>query len=256
MTISKIKKSMLIGSLLMAAFSISGTSYANTKMSIQPLTGIDTMLSTYVSKSKISGTLEKDAYGNLALDANGNFKFNFTGSIYYPITSPLNGKLLGTSGPIGTVSGQVAFPQSFASLAFGVYGWLMNGADPSQMPAIPPIIRWSMNDITIVDAGTTYVPIPNSPDMALEGRAFTGLGPVEIGQVLSGADGLSMSVRMGGCFAVQAVSGPEAGKIGTYCLNSTFTFDLSGINLSNPMQSTLNGTGTSNCFTVLHKPMM
>jgi len=66
----------------------------------------------------------------------------------------------------------------------------------------------------------------------------------------------SLSVRMGGCFAVQVVSVPLAGKIGTYCLNSTFTFDLSGINFSNPMASTLNGSGTSNCWTVMHQSMM
>lgn len=255
MSMSK-TKSLLFASLVVAMSAFGSASHAGMKSSIQPLTGADTLLSTYVSKSRIAGALEKDAYGNLSLDANGNFKFNFNGDIFYPITNPLNGKLVATSGPIGTVSGQVAFPQSFAGLAFAVYGWLMNGADPSQMPAIPDVIRWSMNDITIVDAGTTYVPMAGHPDMALEGRAFTGLGPVEIGQLLNGANGLSMSVRMGGCFAVQAVSGPEAGKIGTYCLNSTFTFDLSGINLSNPMQSTITGTGTSNCFTVLQQPMM
>ncbi|MEW6330290.1 MAG: hypothetical protein AB1560_02415 [Pseudomonadota bacterium] len=255
--IKKVRKSFIAGVVLAAGLAFSVSGYADMKHKIiQPLSGVDTMLTTIVSKSKIAGTLEKDAYGNLALDANGNFKFNFSGDIYYPVTNPLNGELVATSGPLGTVAGQVAFPQSFAGLAFSVYGWLMNGADPSQMPAIPDVIRWSMNEITIVDAGTTYVPIPNKPEMALEGRAFTGLGPVEIGQLLNGSNGLSMSVRMGGCFAVQGVSGPHAGKIGTYCLNSTFTFDLSGINLANPMQSTLNGTGTSNCFTVLHNPIM
>ena len=90
----------------------------------------------------------------------------------------------------------------------------------------------------------------------LEGRAFTGFGPVEIGQLLNGPNGMSMSVRMGGCIAMKAVSGPHTGKIGTQCLNGTFTFDLSGIDLGNPMASTLNGTGTSNCWMVLQKPMM
>lgn len=248
-------QSILLGSVLVASLAFSQAGHAMGKGFIQPLSGIDTLLTTIVSKSKIAGSLEKDAYGNLALDANGNFKFNFSGKIYYPVTNPLNGELVATSGPIGTVAGQVAFPQSFAGLAFSIYGWLMNGADPSQMPAIPSIIRWSMNDITIVDAGTTYRPIANA-DMALEGRAFTGLGPAEIGQLLNGSNGLSMSVRMGGCFAVKSESGPHAGKVGTYCLNSTFTFDLSGINLTNPMQSTINGTGTSNCWTVLHNPIM
>lgn len=114
----------------------------------------------------------------------------------------------------------------------------------------------NIKNMTMVVAGTTYVPIANAPEMAMEGRAFTGLGPVEIGTLLNGSNGLSMSVRMGGCFAVQAVSGSRAGMIGTHCLNSTFTFDLSGINLTNPMQSTIEGTGVSNCTDVLQNPMM
>ena len=222
---------------------------------IQPLSGVDTLLTTIVTKSKISGSLEKNEYGNLAMDANGNFKFNFSGKVYYPLTNPLNGQLMATSGPSGTVSGQAAFPMEFAMLAINVFGWLQNGADPAQMPAIPAKINWTMNDLTIVQAGTTYRPI-ESAGLGLEGRAFTGLGPVEIGQLLNGSNGMSMSVRMGGCIAMQAVSGPNAGKIGTQCLNGTFTFDLSGIDLTNPMASTLNGTGTSNCWMVLQKPMM
>lgn len=85
----------------------------------------------------------------------------------------------------------------------------------------------------------------------MKGRAFTGLGPVELGQLSAE----SMTVRMAGCSAVVGVAGPNAGKVGTLCLNGSFTFDLAGINLSNPMQSTITGTGTSNCITVLHTPM-
>jgi len=238
---------------LISSLGFAGTTYAGSP--IQPLTGIDTLVTTIVTKSKIAGSLEKNADGTLAMDANYNFKFNFSGPVYFPVANPKNGQLMGTSGPIGTVSGQAAFPPDFAMLAFNVYGWLMSGADPTQMPAIPSKINWTLNDLTVVVDGTTYRPIANA-EMALDGRAFTGLGPVEIGQLLNGTNGLSMSVRTGGCMAVQGVSGPNAGKIGTQCLNGTFTFDLSGIDLANPMMSTLNGTATSNCFTVLHKPMM
>lgn len=244
-------KSILVGSILAATVAFSGVSYAGGmhNYSIQPLSGADTLLSTYVSKSKITGALEKGDDGNLLMDENYNFLFKFDGDIYYPVTSPSDGKLQATSGPIGTVAGTVLFPQDFAQLAFQTYAY-MTGQGP--LPTIPPVIHWTMKDITIVDGGTTYVPLPSSPDqMGLNGRAFTGLGPVEMGQL--GA--MSMSVRMGGCFAVQAIDGVEAGKVGTYCLNSTFTFDLSGINLSTPMQSTITGSGSSNCTTVLHTPM-
>ena len=246
------KKSVLTGTALAVGLSLASIGHA----APTPLNGVDTLLTTVVSKSKIKGGLEKDANGNLAMDVNGNFKFNFSGNVYYPLTNPLNGQLVATSGPTGTVSGQAAFPPAFAGLAFQVYGWLMSGADPANMPAIPPKIDWGMNDLTIVQAGTTYRPITNPDGLGLDGRAFTGLGPVEIGQILNGPNGMSMSVRMGGCLAVQGVSGPNAGKVGTECLNSTFTFDLSGITLDNPMASTLDGTGTSNCWMVLQKPMM
>lgn len=247
------KKSFLVSAVLAATLAFGGTAQA--EKLIQPLSGVDTLLTTIVTKSKITGSLEKDANGNLTMDANG-FKFNFSGKVYYPLTNPLNGQLMATSGPTGTVAGQASFPMDFAMLAINVYGWLQNGADPAQMPVIPAKINWGMNDLTIVQGGTTYRPITDPAGLGLEGRAFTGFGPVEIGQILNGPNGMSMSVRMGGCIAMKAVSGPHTGKIGTQCLNGTFTFDLSGIDLGNPMASTLNGTGTSNCWMVLQKPMM
>ncbi|HEY0720219.1 MAG TPA: hypothetical protein VGE50_03085 [Gammaproteobacteria bacterium] len=251
----RVKKTLLTGAMLAATLTFGSANAGQYGAPPQPLSGVDTMLTSIVSKSYISGGLEKDANGNLSMDANGNFKFNFTGSVHSPMINPQSGQLMGTHDSIGTVSGQAAFPPSFAMLAMQVYGWLMNGADPSQMPASPSKIDWTMNDLTLVVDGTTYRPIAN-PDYSLDGRAFTGFGPVEIGQILNGANGLSMSVRMGGCMAMQGVAGPNSGKIGTQCLNGTFTFDLSGIDLNNPMASTLNGTATSNCWLVLQQPMM
>lgn len=268
MTISRLNKSIIIGSMLAATVAFSNASYAGRfKDYIQPLSGADTLLNTYVSKSRISGALRKDPTDTYLVTDDGtptgNFLFDFSGDIYYPITSPIDGKLVATSGPIGTVSGTVLFPQEFAQLAFAAYG-AMTGLGPALDPAaIPASIHWTMQDITIVDGGTTYVPIPSAPeDMGLYGRAFTGLGPVEMGQLDvdgNGAPDMSMSVRMGGCFAVAAVEGVEAGKIGTYCLNSTFTFDLSGIVYDpDPMvaaTSTITGIGSSNCTTVVQTPM-
>lgn len=241
--------------VLTVTTSLIGTAYAGKGGKVwESLSGVDTMMTTIATKSMITGGLAKKADGMLDMDAAGNFMFNYSGDVYRPITNS-NGKLISLGGPIGTVEGQAAFPMEFAMLAIGIYGYLNGGP----MPEIPSKIDWTMNDITIVVDGTTYVPLGDSNDsdnMGLDARAFTGLGPVEIGQVLGGTDGMSMSVRMGGCFAVQAVDGPEAGKIGTECLNGSFTFDLSGIDLGNPFYSTLNGTGTSNCFTVVHEPMM
>ena len=261
---SKFKKSTLFTVALLTAASFSFNSYAKGPKwlgdYLQPLEGADTVVTTYSSKSKVQGSLRTDANGNLLMDANGNFFFDYEGDTFYPITSPDSGKLVATAGPIGTVSGTALFPYEFAEAAFGAYAF-WKGLGP--MPAMPPVINWTMDNITINHAGTTYAPLGDvsypTSEMGLAGRAFTGLGPAEMGQLQVGVDNddedISMSVRMGGCFAVAATEGEEAGKIGTYCLNSTFTFDLSGINLENPLASTITGLGTSNCTTVLHTPM-
>jgi hypothetical protein len=94
--------------------------------------------------------------------------------------------------------------------------------------------------------------------MKMQGRAFTGLGPVEVAQLIPGN---SLSVRMAGCSALVSTDGPNKGKVGTLCLNGTFSFDLSGVLLGSgdpadmtPFTSNISGLGTSNCTTVLHNP--
>ena len=87
MSKSKFKKSMLVGSLLAATVTLSGPSHAisenvSENANVQPLTGADTLLSTYVSKSRIDGALRKDDEGNLVMDEDGNFSFDFAGNIY------------------------------------------------------------------------------------------------------------------------------------------------------------------------------
>ena len=160
------KNTFLASAVLAATLAFGGTAQAASL--IQPLSGVDTLLTTIVTKSKIAGSLEKDANGNLAMDANG-FKFNFSGKVYYPLTNPLNGQLVGTSGPTGTVTGQASFPMDFAMLAINVYGWLQSGADPANMPTIPAKINWGMNDLTIVQS-----PIP--PDSAWKDGRSRALG--------------------------------------------------------------------------------
>jgi hypothetical protein len=218
---------------------------------------VDSLLTTMFDKSVIAGSIAKGADGTLAFDPAGNLMFNYSGKVYSVDTSARNGKLTGLEKQDGTVEGQAAFPMSFAQMAMGMKAYL-DGVGP--LPSdLPPVIDWTCNHCNLVIGDSTYQSIVDvamfSPAateaMRMKGRAFTGLGPVEVGQLSA----QSMSVRMAGCSAVVGVAGPDAGKVGTLCLNGTFTFDLSGINLANPMTSNLVGTGTSNCIIVMHKPL-
>jgi hypothetical protein len=183
--------------------------------------------------------------------------FNYSGRVYSVETNERNGKLTKLEKVVGSVQGQAAFPMSFAGMAMGMKAYL-DGVGP--MPSVPAIIDWTCNHCTLVIGDSTYQSIVDAASMfdaasieamRMKGRAFTGLGPVEVGRLSA----QSMSVRMAGCSAAVGIAGPDAGKVGTLCLNGTFTFDLSGINLANPMTSNIMGTGTSICITVLHQPL-
>jgi len=236
--------------MLLALVAISPTSQAGAN-----LPPVDNFLTTMFDKSVIAGSIDKDpATGMIAMDGNGNMKFSYSGSIH-AVTTGSDATLNALGNVVGSIQGQASFPMSFACLAMGMKSYL-DGVGP--MPSVPYVIDWTCNTCTMVIGGTTYrsiVDVSNDAGavaaMRLQGRAFTGLGPVEVG----GLSAQSMSVRMAGCSAVMGVSGPNSGKVGTLCLNGTFTFDLSGINLANPMASDIRGTGTSNCVTVLHTPM-
>jgi len=223
------------------------------------LPAVDSLLTTLFDKSVISGSIAKDPVTNMfTFDAAGNLMFNYSGKVYSVETKAKNGKLTGLDKQVGTVQGQAAFPMEFAGLALGMKAYL-DGVGP--MPSnISPVINWTCNHCNLVIGDSTYQSIVDvasmfgaapTEAMRMQGRAFTGLGPVEVGYLSA----QSMSVRMAGCSAVVGVAGPDAGKVGTLCLNGTFTFDLSGINLASPMTSSIAGTGTSNCITVMHKPL-
>ena len=99
--------------------------------------------------------------------------------------------------------------------------------------------------------------------MGMEGRAFTGLTPASFNPMDK-----TISVRMAGCSALVAIAGPHAGKVGTLCMNSTATFDVSGAKpifdmsgdkpklIGYEPDSRISAKGTSNCVTVLHTPTM
>lgn len=222
-----------------------------------PLPPVDKLLTTGYDKSVISGSIAKDGY-NFATDASGNLMFNYSGTVYSVETNRRNGRLTELESAVGSVQGQASFPMDFASLAIGMKQYLTGAI--TTLPAIPAVIPWTCNHCNLVIGDSTYMSIADATSMfdaasieamRMKGRAFTGIGPVEVGQLSA----QSMSVRMAGCSAVVGIAGSDAGKLGTLCLNGTFTFDLAGINLSDMGASEIKGTGTSNCTIVMHKPL-
>lgn len=264
--------------VVVVGFGISGSVFAYDN-NVDDLTAQDRMVTTIIDKSVITGALEHDSNGVLTRDAVGNVKFNYTGDVFSIETNKHTGELKELGEKIGTIKGQAAFPIDFVNLSAGM-NYLMGemvAGNPVTFPQMPPVIPWTCNHCEMVVAGSTYVsivdaldPVNGSPemiakfdamlvggaagaleDMRLEGRAFIGLTPASIDPVAR-----TMSVRMAGCSAVVGVSGANAGKLGTLCLNSTVTFNVSGANLNNIEQSQITGEGTSNCVTVLHTPTL
>jgi len=247
-------KKCLAATSLVIGLCLSASGFAE----IASLPPQDSLLSTYFDKSVVSGSIATDpATGQFAFDGAGNLMFNYTGKVYSVDTDKHSAQLTGLEKEVGTVEGQAAFPMAFAQLAMGMQTYLTTGVMPAGL-VIPPVIPWTCNHCNLVVGDNTYISIVDTAgsgmfdqgssieDMRMKGRAFTGLGPVEVGQISA----QSMSVRMAGCSAVVGTAGPDAGKVGTLCLNGTFTFDLAGI-----PQGKLTGTGTSNCITVMHKPL-
>jgi len=154
-------------------------------------------------------------------------------TILYPISGPVyaatvnarTGETIGVIEQIGVINATPMFDVSF----FGLMGdW---GAMPASLP-------WTMADFKMEIGGSVF---EINEGMGLTGRAFPGLGPVE-DPMLTG----TMSLRMAGCEGIREVSGAGkyAGKVGSLCLNGTFTFDQN-----------FNGKGVSNCSLVIHDPL-
>lgn len=163
-------------------------------------------------------------------------------------------------------------------------------ASPPAMPKMPSVVRWTCNHCDMTVDGTRYLSIvdvlnPVEPDgvtpnpdydsaivdafdrnlmdgsvgalqtMRMDGRAFTGFGPASFNPVAR-----TVSVRMAGCSALVAVSGPEAGKIGDLCMNATATFNVKDAIASSTdpngyaPTSQVSANGSSNCVTVM-QPM-
>ena len=136
------------------------------------------------------------------------------------MVNPSTGETMGAVQERGAVEATAVFDASF----FGL------GGDWGELP---PTMPWTMDDFEMSVGGSTFEMIE---DMPLTGRAFPGLGPV---------DPLG-SLRMAGCAGVVETSGEGryADKVGSLCLNGTFTFESDFV-----------GEGVSNCTIVLHDPL-
>ncbi|WP_455220608.1 hypothetical protein [Kaarinaea lacus] len=282
-------KKVVKGGFLSMALLIGVSANASDKLTPQ-----DALVTTIVDKSVISGSLAKDAEGKLVYDAVGNARFQYTGKIYSLKTDINSGELSKLGKEIGSITGEAAFPKEFVALSAAV-NEMMSGNWTDPMPKFPPVVPWTCNHCEMIVNGSKYISIvdalsPTLPDgvtenpyyniggiadnfdggidggaaaafatMGMDGRAFTGVTPASFDPATK-----TMSVRMAGCSAVIAIEGPHAGKMGTLCMNSTATFDVSGAYgvfdsdhhmVGYEPNSNISASGSSNCVTVLHNPL-
>lgn len=189
---------------------------------------------------------------NSISDVNGYVGGQTATDILYPIAGSVNatvtnmrtGETIGTVSQTGEISATVMFPFSFMGLM----------GDWSVLPATLP---WTMdNDFSMNIGGSTFA-IANVESVdaegnvreenyrgefgGLTGRAFVFAGPVE-NPMATG----TMALRMAGCAGVVETSdeGDYAGKVGSICMNGTFSFDQDW-----------NGKGVSNCTLAIHTPL-
>lgn len=279
--------SVITGTVLAASLGMSSLVIAG------DLTPQDLMVKTIFDKSIISGEVEHDANGNLVIDNSfddgPHVNFKYTGQVVSVDTDKDTGELVDMGKPIGTIEGTASFPINFVYMSAGMNA-VMNGQMSmaqlmGKFGGMPPVVKWTCNHCKMVVGDTTYVSIvdalaPNDPygmngmfesmiaggvdnaidSMRLDGRAFTGQTPVSFDPATK-----TMSLSMAGCSAVVGVPnddgtmGSNTGMIGTLCMNSTATFDVSGAVADenfNLISTEITATGSSNCTTVLHYPTM
>jgi len=153
--------------------------------------------------------------------------YPISGPVYATMVNPSTGETMGAVTERGAVEATAAFDVSFFGLA-----------NPDWSP-LGPTMPWTMlDDFKMSAGGSTFELIDEMP---LTGRAFPGLGPVENPMVTG-----TLALRMAGCAGVHETSGMGryANKVGSLCLNGTFTFEQD-----------FNGKGISNCTIVLHDPL-
>ena len=151
--------------------------------------------------------------------------YPISGPVYATMVNPSTGETMGAVQERGVIAATAIFDASF----FGLEG---------DWTELPPTMPWTMVDFDMSIGGSTFAMIE---DMPLTGRAFPGLGPVENPMVTG-----TLALRMGGCAGVREITGMGryANKVGSLCLNGTFTFESDFV-----------GKGVSNCTIVLHDPL-
>ncbi len=169
-----------------------------------------------------------DSNGNVNGDPtnpdNVSILYPIAGTVYATVTDGTTGETLGSFKEAGNITATALFDVSF----FGLIG------DWSLLPETMP---WTMmDDFRLTVNGSTF-----RFEEKLTGRAFPRVGPVEDPTVTG-----TMALRMAGCAGVREISGSGAyaNKVGTLCLNGTFTFD-----------EAFNGKGVSNCTIAVHDPI-
>lgn len=220
-------KKSILGSLVLASILTATTTYAVKPVLFNP-NSPNLIIENTISEvdGAIGGFL--DSSGNVNGDAtnpdNVSILYPIAGTVYATLTNGVTGETLGSFKEAGVISATALFDVSF----FGLTGdW---GLLPETMP-------WTMmDDFRLQVNGSTF-----RFEEVLTGRAFPQLGPVEDPSVTG-----TLALRMAGCAGVRETTGTGAyaNKVGTLCLNGTFTFDQD-----------FNGKGVSNCTIALHDPI-
>ncbi len=217
----------IIASAVMATVLVTATSAYALKKLYNP-NPVNLTIENTISEvdGAIGGFL--DSSGNINGDPtnpdNVSILYPISGTVYATVTDGTTGETLGTFKDAGEISATALFDVSF----FGLIG------DWSLLPETMP---WTMmDDFRLTVNGSTF-----RFEEKLTGRAFPQLGPVENPAVTG-----TMALRMAGCAGVREISGSGsyANKVGTLCLNGTFTFD-----------EAFNGKGVSNCTIAVHDPI-
>jgi len=214
---SSINKTILSGLTIAALMVTSATAFAkkpNKGHLYNPNTPSLTVVNTI-----------SDVSGSVAGTTETHFIYPISGDVYATVTDGGSGETLGSYSQVGSISATALFGLEFGLLTSGDWG------------SLPATLPWTMSDDFAMEVdGTTFSFVEE-----LTGRAFPHLGPVEDPNVTG-----TMALRMSGCAGLRANDqGTYAGKVGTLCLNGTFTFD-----------QYFNGKGVSNCSIAIHDPLL
>ena len=229
MKFSSMNKKILCGSAVVAMLVSSATVYAkpgNSNLLFNPNTPSLTVVNTI---SHVNGYVAGFTEGY------AEFIYPISGDVYATFTDGRTGETLGSFNKVGAIEATVLFDISFGGLAPDENGQI-------HWEDLPPTLPWTMtndlegyNKFAMVVDGTTFSLVEE-----LTGRAFPHLGPVE-----NPAETGTLAIRMSGCAGLRANDeGEYAGKVGTLCLNGTFSFD-----------EDFNGVGVSNCSIAIHDPL-